>query len=424
VSRGFWQARSGGRPRTLGDAGAGPLRPAGRHLCHAHARGRSHGHGDTLSHADALGSPKPPRRPAGRWHDEPVSGIKDTIGPTVTTDRSTGPDRRTTPLTVLRRITSMEVFCAVIVAALLFQRPAGAVLDVPAVRTAATVFVAVCVQALPFLVLGVVLSGAIAAFVSPAALGRLLPRRTALAVPVAGLAGAALPGCECASVPVARRLIGQGLPDAAALTFLLAAPAINPVVLVATAVAFPGEPGMVLARFTGSLGTALVMGWLWARLGRAEWIAGRVRRRVVPGAGGGARWSTFVETARHDLVAAGGFLVLGGLTSAVLNVAVPAAWLEGLAGHLVLGIAVMALLAVLLALCSEADAFVAASLATLPLLPRLVFLVVGPAVDVKLVALQSGTFGRAFAARFAPVTFAVAVACGSIAGLVALGGVR
>src|SRR5690606_42133464 len=60
----------------------------------------------------------------------------------------------------------------------------------------------------------------------------------------------------------------------------------------------------------------------------------------------------------------------------------------------------------------------AASLTTLPLLPRLVFLVVGPAVDVKLIALQAGTFGRAFAARFAPLTFAVAVGCAVVAGLV------
>ena len=82
----------------------------------------------------------------------------------------------------------------------------------------------------------------------------------------------------------------------------------------------------------------------------------------------------------------------------------------------------MALLAVLLALCSEADAFVAASLSALPLLPRLVFLVVGPAVDVKLIALQAGTFGRAFALRFAPLTFVVAVTCAVLAGLLVFGG--
>ena len=71
------------------------------------------------------------------------------------------------------------------------------------------------------------------------------------------------------------------------------------------------------------------------------------------------------------------------------------AWVfEHLAGHLVVGVLTMALLAVVLALCSEADAFVAASLTMLPLVPRLVFLVVGPAFDVKLSAMQAGMFGR------------------------------
>jgi uncharacterized membrane protein YraQ (UPF0718 family) len=321
------------------------------------------------------------------------------------------------------RVGSLPVLCAVLVVALLVRQPLAEALDGPSVRIAATTFVAVCVQALPFLVLGVLVSGLVAAWGTPAVLGRLLPHRPGLAVPAAVLAGAALPGCECASVPVARRLIGQGVPDAAALAFLLAAPAVNPVVLVATAAAFPGEPRMVLARFAGSLGTALVTGWLWARVGRAEWIAERVRWRVHAERGG-RRWVVWCETARHDLVEAGGFLVLGGLTSAVLNVAVPAPWLTGMAGHLLAGIVVMALLAVLLALCSEADAFVAASLGALPLLPRLVFLVVGPAVDVKLCALQAGTFGRRFATRFAPATLLIAMACGTAAGLLVLGGAR
>lgn len=105
--------------------------------------------------------------------------------------------------------------------------------------TAGTVFCGVFVQALPFLGLGVVVSGVIAVFVSPERLARWLPRRTGAAILAAGLAGAALPGCECGSVPVARRLFSDGVAGAAALTFMLAAPAVNPVVLVATAVAFP-----------------------------------------------------------------------------------------------------------------------------------------------------------------------------------------
>ncbi|QGK69291.1 permease [Allosaccharopolyspora coralli] len=327
--------------------------------------------------------------------------------------------RRTPP----RRggVGSLEVLCVLLLVAVLFQDTWASLLDAPAVRTAATIFVAVCVQALPFLVLGTLVSGAIAAFVPSHVLRRTLPANRGAAVPAAGIAGLALPGCECASVPVSRRLMQQGVAPAAALAFLLAAPAINPIVLVSTAVAFPGEPAMVFARFAASLLTACVMGWLWLTFGSSEWIAERALRRVAARERE-SRWATFAESARHDLVEASGFLVLGALASAVFGVVVPAEWMHSLGGQLVLAIVVMALLAVVLALCSEADAFVAAAMPGLPLLPKLVFLVVGPAVDVKLIALQAGTFGRAFAARFAPVTFLVAIACSVGVGLLVLGG--
>lgn len=290
----------------------------------------------------------------------------------------------------------------------------------PTSSTAGTVFCGVFVQAVPFLALGVVVSGLIAVFVSPERLARWLPRRPAIAVLAAGVGGAALPGCECGSVPVARRLFGEGgATGAAALTFMLAAPAINPVVLVATAVAFPGAPKMVVARMGASLLTAVIMGWAWSRWGRAEWIT---RRLPASGCRTDSRWTVFTEAARHDFLQAASYLVVGAAAAAALHVLVPRWVLAHLASNLVLGVVVMATLAVVLALCSEADAFVAASMIMVPLLPRLVFLVVGPAVDVKLFAMQAGMFGRAFAARFAPCTFLVAIACACGVGLFVLGG--
>ncbi|HEX5877023.1 MAG TPA: permease, partial [Actinomycetota bacterium] len=272
-------------------------------------------------------------------------------------------------------------------------------------------------QALPFLVLGVLVSGAITALVSPAVLERLLPRSALLAVPSAALAGTALPGCECASVPVAGRLAARGVQPAAAVAFMLAAPAVNPIVLVATAVAFPGQPQMVLARFLGSLLTSIAVGLVWWRVGGDAWVE-RVRSRVAGASD--PRWPAFSSAARHDLWDAGGWLVVGAAAAATLQVLVPRSLLLAVADHPALSVLVMGGLAVLLAICSEADAFVAASLREFSLTARLVFLVVGPAVDVKLIAMQSGVFGRRFAARFAPLTFGVAVACALVVGQVVL----
>jgi uncharacterized membrane protein YraQ (UPF0718 family) len=230
------------------------------------------------------------------------------------------------------------------------------------------------------------------------------------------LAGVALPGCECGSVPIAGRLIGRGAAPAAALAFLISAPAINPVVLVATAVAFPGRPEIVLARFLASLATAVLVGLVWSRVGREAWVA---RARLDP-PHAGSRWQTLLATAHHDLLHAGGFLVVGGITAATLQVAVPSGILDAVADTGLLAVVALAVLAVVLAICSEADAFVAAGLTQFSLTARLAFMVIGPAVDVKLVALQTGIFGRAFALRFAPLTFAIALGCSVVVGTLLL----
>ncbi|MFI0482997.1 permease [Actinomadura sp. 9N215] len=276
-----------------------------------------------------------------------------------------------------------------------------------------TTFVAVCVQALPFLVFGVALSAAITAFVPPSVWRRVLPRRPGAAVPVAGAMGAVLPGCECASVPVAGGLMARGVAPAAALTFLLAAPAINPVVLIATAVAFPGRPEMVAGRFAASLLVAVLAGWTWLLVGKGEWLTTPTRPRARGTAG---RAEAFREAMRHDLLHAGGFLVVGACAAATVNTVVPAAWVTEVAGIPVASVLLLALLAVLMSICSEADAFVAASLPQFSTTARLAFLVVGPIVDLKLIALQVGFFGRRFAVRFVPLTFVLAVAVSALVG--------
>lgn len=285
--------------------------------------------------------------------------------------------------------------------------------------TAATVFAGIFVQALPFLALGVMLSALLAVVVTPDRLARWLPRRPSVAVVTAAVSGAALPGCECGSVPLARRQFREGALGAAALTFMLAAPAINPIVVVSTVVAFPGQPLMVVARIAASLLTAIVMGLAWLRWGRTEWITRRLPKACAEE---GSRWRMFIEAARHDFLVAASYLVVGAGAAAALHVLVPKWVFERLAGQLLLAVLVMAILAVVLALCSEGDAFVAASLTMVPLVPRLVFLVVGPAVDIKLFAMQAGMFGRAFAVRFAPATFVVATVIGTVVGLAVLGG--
>ena len=233
--------------------------------------------------------------------------------------------------------------------------------DGAAVAAWRTVCLAVVVQALPFLLLGTALSGAINAFVPERVFTRLLPKRPGLAVPVAGVAGVVLPGCECASVPVANSLIGRGVTPAAAFAFLLSAPAINPVVLTATAIAFPGHPddgagpAGRLARHRRGDGLAVAL----ASAGRSgcgpPYGTPGTGRGTAAGRSSGAASST--TPARRRVPGrrghGGGHLQCRGLPRSVLDTFSGSPWLSVL---------FLAALAVLLAVCSEADAFVASSL--------------------------------------------------------------
>lgn len=123
---------------------------------------------------------------------------------------------------------------------------------------------------------------------------------------------------------------------------------------------------------------------------------------------------------QHDFLHAGGFLVVGAMAAATFNVLVPRTVLDTFADSPWLSVLFLAALAILLSVCSEADAFVAASLTGFSPTARLTFMVVGPMVDLKLIALQTGTFGRAFAVRFSAATVVVAILCSVLIGAVLL----
>ncbi|WP_370625799.1 permease [Corynebacterium sp. TAE3-ERU16] len=304
-----------------------------------------------------------------------------------------------------------------------------------AVESWAAITVAVAIQALPFLVLGVTVSAVIAAFAPPGFLQRITPRNSFLAVPVAGSVAIALPGCECASVPVAQSFMRNGVSGAAALVFMLASPALNPVVIVSTAVAFNALPEMAWARFIASFLAVLTAGWLWIILGRDDEI--RVTAPDGAGFGGCAddhcthdatgsgkrswQWRRFQMTALHDLTQAGGFLVLGAMVAALIKVTVPASWFADISQTPLLAVLVMVGLAILLSLCSEADAFVAASFTAVSPTAQLAFLVVGPMVDIKLISMQAGAFGTRFVLRFVPMVLICGVLSAVAVGAVIFG---
>ncbi len=268
------------------------------------------------------------------------------------------------------------------------------------VQAAIIIFSALVVQALPFVLVGALAGAAIEVFVSPARLERLsdLPKWAQL--PCSALAGVAFPLCECGSVPVARRLISKGLTPSAAITFMLAAPVLNPVVIASTFVAYRGRSTlwvMVSGRFILGFIAAVTVGWVLGGTKGGESLLRRaVPTRVEPVTLGKpeARWRTFFLHLGNDFLFMGRFLLIGAAAAAMVQTFLPQSWTSRVGVLPVVDVLAMMALALILSLCSESDAFIAASFSQFGPGPQLAFLVFGPMVDLKLISLYAGTFSR------------------------------
>jgi uncharacterized membrane protein YraQ (UPF0718 family) len=274
----------------------------------------------------------------------------------------------------------------------------------------ATIFLGIFIEALPFLLAGVIASSAIHLFVSPEQVRRLSPRSPLLAALAGSLLGLAFPVCECGSVPTTRRLLAKGAPLPLGIAFVLAAPAVNPVVIASTWVAFGGRPEIVAGRI---LLTVLIASATAVALG----IHPRPHELLAPldhqhdhdhehERAGRSRFDALLSHASDEFFEMGRYLVIGALIAATLQTLIPRTALLALGQGPLTSVLVLMALAVILSICSTVDAFVALAFAS-SFLPGalLAFLVFGPMVDIKSVLMFRTTFQRRVVALMVLLTF-------------------
>ena len=284
----------------------------------------------------------------------------------------------------------------------------------------AVAFLSVLLEGIPFLLLGSLISGLVDAFVSPEKLAQVLPKNRTAAVLVSGLLGLAFPMCECGSVVVIRRFLRKGLPVGCAVTYMLGAPIVSPIVALSTFAAFRGQnpAEMTLLRLGLGLGIAILVGLLLDRLpvhailqnGVVSPEPSPAPRRARGGLSVGTAPGTpddplqpsvgtkllrSVYSAATDFLDVAVFFVIGAGITAVLGTAVDRSLLAPLAATPLMAIFAMMAAALALALCSTTDAFIAAtSFPGFPMTAKLAFLVFGPMFDLKLYWLYGLLFKR------------------------------
>lgn len=265
-----------------------------------------------------------------------------------------------------------------------------------------TIFLGIFIEALPFLLIGVLMSAVIQVFVTAETIQRWAPRNRVASALFGTFLGLAFPVCECGSVPAARRLMHKGAPLPLGLAFMLAAPVINPVVIASTWVAFGGDPFMVLGRVGLTVliagAVAILIGLHPAPQSLLTADSAALAACCAPAQTSGGwrgRARSVIEHSATEFFEMGQYVVLGALLAALAQTVVPQELLLRIGGNPVTSVLVMMALAVVLSICSTVDAFVALGFAsTFSSGAILAFLVFGPMIDIKAVLLFFSTLKR------------------------------
>ncbi len=307
-------------------------------------------------------------------------------------------------------------------------------------QNAFTLFLSLLIEATPFLLLGVILSSALLILIDERKLIAALPRNPFLGSFVGSCIGFLFPVCECGNIPVARRLLLQGLPTSVAIGFLLAAPTINPIVIWSTWVAFRDQPQIVVLRIIFSLLIATTIGFIFSfqkdvrpllhpllekrlqylkiepqaelstefpllrsgtfilnknqsSLALDESIITTLTLKKDPQVIKAEKLKAFLENVFQEFRELGGILILGSAIAAAIQVFVPREIILNLGQGTISSIVAMMLLAVIVSICSTVDSFFALSFApTFTSSSLLAFLVFGPMIDLKSIGLMLSIF--------------------------------
>ncbi|MGE8203709.1 permease [Heyndrickxia sp. NPDC080065] len=249
-----------------------------------------------------------------------------------------------------------------------------------------TIFLSIVLEAIPFILIGVFASALIQSFVSEKTIQKILPRHAFLAMIPASLLGVIFPICECAIIPIARRLIKKGLPQHVGIVFMLTVPILNPVVFLSTYYAFQNDHVILYVRMGLAFVVAIIVGSMIYLLFHNK----NILKHALPfeqNHFSTVRKNRLGEVFKHasdEFFDTGKFLIIGALCASFFQTFLDRSLLVSIGTNETAAPAVMMGFSYVLSLCSEADAFVASSFHnTFTMGSLIAFLVMGPMLDIK-----------------------------------------
>ncbi len=266
------------------------------------------------------------------------------------------------------------------------------------------IFVSIILEAIPFLILGVLLSSLIQEFVSEDTLKRLIPKNPFLGSIVGILMGFFIPTCDCAVIPVARRLLKKNVPLNVCISFMLASPIVNPVSILSTVYAFEKVmPQMIFYRVGFGILAAFLTGILISFISKKRNIVtnGDADNNFC-GCGGEYQKSdshfwNIIWNSKEEFLGIMKYLIIGSLITTIMQFIMNTTSLNLIVNNKIIQIIVMMLFAYIISLCSTADAFVGRTfLNQVSNNSILAFLLLGPMIDLKNTLVLSDNFEKKF----------------------------
>jgi uncharacterized membrane protein YraQ (UPF0718 family) len=286
---------------------------------------------------------------------------------------------------------------AVLVAVRLASPLLGPGLLPNALQDFVTLTISVIVESMPFVLLGIVLSIIVQEWLPQAFFSSWLPKRGLPRRAVISFLGMFLPVCECGNVPLARGLVLKGFTVSESMTFLLAAPILNPITIITTHQAFGWDDGILVARLIGGFVIANLIGWLFSKHPNQQSLltsSFAAECRVDDGhAHGRGRTAKSVDLFRREMSTMMPALFIGAAIAGAIQTIVPRSVLVTLGSNPVWSVLAMMVLAFVISICSNVDAFFVLPFAS-TFMPGGIaaFLVFGPIIDVKMLALLRTTY--------------------------------
>ncbi|MCC9751069.1 permease, partial [Streptococcus agalactiae] len=266
------------------------------------------------------------------------------------------------------------------------------------------IFISIIIEALPFVLLGTILSGIIEVFITPDIVNKFLPKNKFLRVLFGTFVGFVFPSCECGIIPIINRFLEKKVPSYTAVPFLATAPIINPIVLFATYSAFGNSIRFLILRFVGATIVAIALGVMLAFLVDDNILKEDAKPTHFHDYSDKKWYQKIFLALAHaidEFFDTGRYLVFGTLIASAMQIYLPTRVLTTIGHSPITAILVMMLLAFILSLCSEADAFIGASLlSTFGIAPVMAFLLIGPMIDIKNLMMMVNSFKTRFIVQF------------------------